>query len=59
MVSPSSMSANVSGGPNESAHRASSGDIVISSTTPTVPAVNEPNAATPSAGPARPFSAIW
>ncbi len=53
------MSAKISGGPKESAHRASSGDIVISSTTPTVPATNEPMAATPSAGPARPCSAIW
>jgi hypothetical protein len=59
VVSPRNISANVSGGPNDSAHCASSGDIVIRKTTPTVPATNEPNAATPSAGPARPCSAIW
>ena len=35
------------------------GEISISSTTPTVPAKNEPIAAMPSAGPARPCSAIW
>ncbi len=52
------MSANVSGGPNESAQRAGSGAIAISSTTPAVPAANEPSAAIPSAGPARPRSAI-
>ena len=53
------MSAKVSGGPKESAHLARSGDIVMRRTTPAVPATNEPNAATPSAGPARPCSAIW
>ena len=52
------MRAKVSGGPKESAQRASSGDISMRSTTPTVPATKEPMAATPSAGPARPCSAI-
>jgi hypothetical protein len=59
VVRPSSISAKVSGGPNESAHFASSGDTSISSTTPMVPAMNEPMAAMPSAAPARPCSAIW
>src|SRR6185503_18726239 len=53
------MSAKVSGGPNESDQRASSGDTSMSSTTPMVPAMNEPNAAMPSAGPALPCCAIW
>ena len=59
MVRPSSISAKVSGGPNDSDQRASSGDTSISSTTPMVPAMNEPIAAMPSAGPALPCSAIW
>ncbi len=58
VVRPSSISANVSGGPNESAHLASSGETSISSTTPTVPAMNEPKAAMPSAAPARPCWAM-
>ena len=59
VVKPRSMSAKVSGGPNDSAHLASNGDTSMSSTTPIVPAMNEPKAAMPSAGPARPCSAIW
>jgi hypothetical protein len=53
------MSANVSAGPKDSAQRASSGDMPIRNTTPTVPAMNEPKAAMPRAAPARPCSAIW
>ena len=59
VVRPSSIRAKVSGGPNASDQRASSGETSISRTTPTVPAQNEPSAAMPSAGPARPCSAIW
>ncbi len=59
VVRPSNISAKVSGGPNDSDHFASAGDTSISSTTPKVPAMNEPIAAMPSAGPARPCSAIW
>ena len=53
------MSAKVSGGPKASDQRASAGDTSMSSTTPQVPATNEPIAAMPSAAPARPWSAIW
>jgi hypothetical protein len=59
VVRPSSIRAKVSGGPKLSAHLASVGDISISITTPNVPATNEPIAAMPRAGPARPLSAIW
>jgi hypothetical protein len=59
VVRPSSIRAKVSGGPNASDQRAISGEISIRRTTPIVPATKEPTAATPSAGPARPRSAIW
>ena len=40
-------------------NRVSGGAATISPTTPIVPAMNEPIAAMPSAGPARPRLAIW
>ena len=47
-----------SGGPNRSAKAASGGAIMVSITTPKVPAIHEPTAAMHSAAPARPFLAI-
>jgi hypothetical protein len=47
-----------SGGPNPSANTASGGATSVSTTTPNVPATNEPTAAMHSAAPARPFLAM-
>ena len=58
VVSPSTMRAKYSGGPNVTAHSASGGAESVSSTTLNVPAMNEPSAAIPSAAPALPFNAI-
>ena len=55
---PSAISAKYSGELNASANFASGGAISISTTTPTVPAMNEAIAAMPSAAPARPLRAI-
>ncbi|MNC90151.1 hypothetical protein D3C83_62150 [compost metagenome] len=59
VVSPSTISAKYSGGPKVTAQSASGGAASISSTTLSVPAMNDPIAAIPSAAPARPLSAIW
>jgi len=48
-----------SAGPNFTATRARVGASSISPTTASVPAMKEPIAAMPSAGPARPLRAIW
>ena len=56
---PSTMSEKYSGGPNLSAISASGGPKSAISSVPTQPAKNEPMAAMPSAGPARPCRAIW
>ena len=56
---PSDISAKYSGELNESANLAMGGATSIRPSTPTVPATNEAIAAMPSAGPARPFRAIW
>ena len=53
-VRPSTTSAKYSGGPNASAAFASAGASSISPTVPSVPAMNEPIAAIPSAGPRGP-----
>ena len=53
------ISAKYSGGPKRSASEASGGASNMSPMMPSVPAMNEPNAAMPSAGPALPCSAIW
>ncbi len=58
-TSPSIISAKFSGGPKLSATLPSAGAKKVSATTLKVPAMNEPNAATPSAAPARPCFAIW
>ena len=58
-VSPSTTSAKYSGGPKASAALASAGASSIRPIVPRVPAMNEPIAAMPSAGPARPCSASW
>ncbi len=57
--SPKTIRANVSAGPNCSATLASGGPSTMSRATPIVPAMKEPMAAMESAGPARPFRAIW
>ena len=59
MISPSTRSAKYSGGPKRSAKVASGGARSITAIRPSVPATKEPNAATPSAAPARPRRAIW
>ena len=59
MVSPSTIRLKYSAGPNFTATCASVGASSISPTTARVPAMNEPMAAMPSAGPARPWRAIW
>jgi hypothetical protein len=53
------MMAKYSAGPNSSATRTSGRARSISSTTLIVPATKDPMAAIPSAGPARPWRAIW
>ncbi len=56
--SPSTAIAKYSGGPNASAQSATVGANSVSPTRPSVPATNEPMAATASAAPARPFFAM-
>ena len=58
-VRPTTTRAKYSGGPKESAARASGGAISIRPSVPITPAMNDPMAAMPSAAPARPCSAIW
>ena len=48
-----------SGGPNLSAAHTIRGAISMIIKVPKVPAIKEPKAAMPKAGPARPFRAIW
>src|SRR5688572_16644477 len=57
-VSPTSVSAKYSGGPKSSARLESGGARKMSPMSPSVPAMNEPNAEMPSAAPARPRFAI-
>src|SRR5512139_2647191 len=59
MLNPRTIREKYSGGPNLRANLASVGARRINRTTLTVPAMNEPNAEIPSAGPALPFLAIW
>ena len=56
---PSTIRAAYSGGPNTMATLASFGATSISATSAKVPAMKEPKAEMPSAGPARPCLAIW
>ncbi len=58
-ISPSTISEKYSGAPNDCPIRASGGANVAISAVATVPAKNEPSAATASAAPARPLRAIW
>jgi hypothetical protein len=58
-TSPISISEKYSGEPNLSATSASGGPATAMSSVPTVPAKKEPMAAIASAGPARPWRAIW
>ena len=51
--------AKYSGGPKRSAKSAIGPPASVNSNKPKVPAMKEPNAAMPNAGPARPCSAIW
>ena len=53
------MSEKYSAGPNSSAMAASGGAAITISSVATQPAKNDPRAAMPSAGPARPRRAIW
>ena len=53
------MSEKYSGGPKRSATETRGGASSCRPTIPMVPAMNEPKAAMPSAGPALPCSAIW
>ena len=59
MERPSTIRLKYSAGPNFTAKRASVGATSIRPTIASVPAMNEPMAAMPSAGPARPWRAIW
>ena len=56
---PSTISEKYSGAPKFSAARASGGAASARTKVATVPAKNEPRAAVASAGPARPWRAIW
>ena len=56
---PSTIMAKNSGELNDSATSASTGDKKVRMTMPMVPAMKEAMAAMASAGPARPFLAIW
>ncbi len=58
-IRPISISEKYSGAPNRSATSASGGPASATRKVPTVPAKNEPIAAIASAGPARPWRAIW
>ena len=59
MTRPRRVREKYSGGPNFRANSARGGATKVNPKTPMVPATNEPMAAIPSAGPARPFRAIW
>jgi len=59
MVKPSSSSAKISGGPKRRATLVSGGASSMMPRTLSVPAMNDPMAAMPRAGPARPCRAIW
>ena len=59
MVRPSTIRLKYSAGPNFTAINANGGAATVSATTATVPAMNDPKAEMPSAGPARPCFAIW
>ena len=56
---PSTISEKYSAGPNLSATSASGGAATAMTSVATQPAKNEPTAAVASAGPARPWRAIW
>ena len=56
---PSTIRPKFSGGPNRIAAAAIAGAKNVITITPSVPAMNEPSAAMPSAAPARPCRAIW
>ena len=56
---PSTISEKYSAGPNFSATSASGGANIATTSVETQPAKNEPIAAVASAGPARPWRAIW
>ena len=56
---PNTISEKYSEGPNFSATSASGGANIATTTVATQPAKNEPIAAVASAGPARPWRAIW
>ena len=56
---PNTISEKYSAGPNFSATSASGGANIATTTVATQPAKNEPIAAVASAGPARPWRAIW
>ena len=58
-IRPNTMSEKYSAGPNFSATSASGGAATAMISVATQPAKNEPSAATASAGPARPWRAIW
>src|SRR5271157_423493 len=59
MLKPSTMRAKYSGGPNLRAQLAKVGARKINMKIVIVPAMNDPNAAIPRAGPALPWRAIW
>ncbi len=59
MTIPMSMRLKYSGGPKARANFASGGATSMSPRTEIVPAMKDPKAAIPRAGPARPFNAIW
>ena len=58
-IRPHTISEKYSAGPNCKAIAASGGAATTISRVATLPAKNEPSAAMPSAGPARPWRAIW
>jgi len=59
MVKPRTRSAKISGGPKRRATEVSAGASSMIPRHADVPAMNDPKAAMPSAGPARPWRAIW
>ncbi len=58
MVKPRTRRAKISGGPKRSATEVSGGARSMMPSTLNVPAMNDPKAAMPRAGPARPWRAI-
>ena len=58
-ISPSTMSEKYSAGPNLKASSVSGGANAAMTIVPTQPAKKEPRPAAASAGPARPWRAIW